>query len=42
VGQSGKKTKSILATLTKVADEMADQVPGEIKDTPMNEWARDE
>ena len=37
VGQSGKKTKSIWATLTKVADEMADQVPGDIKDTPMNE-----
>ena len=33
VGRSGKKTKSILATLTKVADEMADQVPGETKDT---------
>jgi hypothetical protein len=42
VGQSGEKTKSSLATLTKVADEMVDQVPGETKDTPVNEWARDE
>ncbi len=37
VGQSGEKTKSSLATPTKVADEMADQVPGETKDTPVNE-----
>jgi hypothetical protein len=42
VRQSGEKTKSSLATLTKVADEMADQVPGEIKDNPVNERARDE
>jgi hypothetical protein len=37
VGQSGEKTKSSLATPTKVADEMADQVPGETKDTLVNE-----